>query len=137
MSQEFHVSGDAVAAPDGSGTTLDVADVLRRVAVGFRRVVIDWDEGDRWVDARVAAATEIGYRGFLLEAEQALRGQSVLVSAADRPGACATWVRFYLTRDTGLLELRYDPADAWPAGRELGVKLATLLGYEFVPAEVA
>ena len=76
-------SGDYVDAPDRAGAEVAQAEVLRRVAVGFRRVVIDWPEGERWAEARAAKAAELGYRGFLLEAEQALRGESVLVSVAD------------------------------------------------------
>ena len=41
-------SGDYVHAPDRTGAEISQAEVLRRVAVGFRRVVIDWPEGERW-----------------------------------------------------------------------------------------
>jgi hypothetical protein len=126
-------SGDCVHAPDRSGAEVTQAEILRRVAVGFRRVAIDWPEGERWAEARAAKAAEDGYRGFLLEAEQALRSESVLVSVADAVGPDAVWVRFYLTADAGLLELNYHPAGAVAAGRELATKLAELLGYEFAP----
>ena len=129
------VSGDCVHAPDRPGAEVAQAEVLRRVAVGFRRVVIDWPEGQRWAEARAAKAAEFGYRGFLLEAEQALRDESVLVSVADAAGPDAAWVRFYLTADAGLLELHYEPAGAVPACRALAGKLAGLLGYEFAPWE--
>ena len=43
------------------------------VAVGFRRVGIDWAEGDRWVDARVLHGLEIGYAGALLELDPYLK----------------------------------------------------------------
>src|SRR5262245_22810681 len=69
-------SGDCVHAPDRPGAQLDQSEVLRRVAVGFRRVVIDWPAGERWAEARAAKAEEFGYRGFLLEAERALRDES-------------------------------------------------------------
>jgi hypothetical protein len=128
-------SGDYVHAPDRPGAELDQPEVLRRVAVGFRRVVIDWPEGERWAEARAAKAEEFGYRGFLLEAERALRDESVLVSVADAAGPDAAWVRFYLTADAGILELYYEPAAAVPACRALAVKLAGLLGYEFAPWE--
>src|SRR5262245_38621961 len=127
-------SGDYVHAQDRTGAEVAQAEVLRRVAVGFRRVVIDWPEGERWAEARAAKAAEDGYRGFLLEAEHALRAESVLVSVADSAGPDAVWVRFYLTADAGCLELNYRPA-AVAAGRVLAAKLAGLLGYEFSPWE--
>jgi hypothetical protein len=129
------VSGDCVHAPDRPGAELAQPEVLRRVAVGFRRVVIDWPEGERWAEARAAKAEESGYRGLLLDAERALRDESVLVSVADAAGPDAAWVRFYLTSDAGMLELYYDPAAAVPACRALAVKLAGLLGYEFATWE--
>ena len=121
--------------PGSAGRGLAQPEVLRRVAVGFRRVVIDWPEGQRWAEARAAKAEEVGYRGFLLEAERALRDESVLVSVADAAGPDAAWVRFYMTADAGMLELYYAPAAAVPACRSLAVKLAGLLGYEFVTWE--
>jgi hypothetical protein len=105
------------------------------VAVGFRRVVIDWPEGRRWAEARAAKAAEVGYRGVLLEAERALRDESVLVSVADAAGPGAAWVRFYMTADAGLLELHYEPPGALEACRELARKLAEVLGYEFATDE--
>ena len=128
-------SGDCVHAPDRPGAEVARAEVLRRVAVGFRRVVIDWPEGRRWAEARAAKAAEDGYRGFLLEAEQALRDESVLVSVADDAGPGAAWVRFYMTADAGVLELHYEPPGAVPACRALAGKLAEVLGYEFAPWE--
>ena len=47
-------SGDSVASNWPHGPVLDQHEILRRVAAGFRRVVIDWAEGDRWVEARIA-----------------------------------------------------------------------------------
>jgi hypothetical protein len=113
------------------GPSLKEHEILRRVATAFRRVVIDWTEGDRWVEARISAATEFGYSGLLLEAEHALRGQSVLVSVADAAGSDAAWVRFYMTPDTSGFELHYEPPGAEAACRELARKLAEVLGYEF------
>jgi hypothetical protein len=128
-------SGDSVGVPDDTGVAVEQAEVLRRVAVGFRRVCIDWTEGDRWAEARIAKATEFGYTGILLEAEHSLRGRSVLVSVADDPGPDAVWVRFYITPEDDGMELNYLPAAAVPAGRVLAVKLAELLGYKFFPWE--
>ena len=128
-------SGDCVHAPGRPGAEVAPTEVLRRVAVGFRRVAIDWPEGERWAEARAAKAAEVGYRGVLLEAERALRDESVLVSVADASGPDAAWVRFYMTADAGLLELHYEPAWALPACRALAGKLAGLLGYEFAPLE--
>jgi hypothetical protein len=128
-------TGDCAFAPGLAPVGLEQAEVLRRVAVGFRRVVIDWVEGDRWVDARVAKAVEIRWSGLLLEAERALRGHSVFVSVADEAGENATWLQFYMTSDAGMLELHYEPASARRAGRVLAGKLATLLGYQFETAE--
>jgi hypothetical protein len=71
--------------------------------------------GENVVEARAAKAAEFGYRGVLLEAERALRDESVLVSVADAAGPDAAWVRFYMTADAGLLELHYEPA--WASGR--------------------
>ena len=129
---DWEESGDIVGIrnwPDGP--RLPQREVLQRVAGAFRRVVIDWTEGDRWVEARISAATEFGYSGFLLEAEHALRGRAVLVSVADAPGPDAAWVRFYMTPDTEAFELRYDPPGALEACRALALKLAEALGYEF------
>ena len=128
-------TGDCVYAPGEAPPGLEQAEVLRRVAAGFRRVVIDWTEGDRWVDARVAKAIEIGWSGLLLEAERALYGQSVLVSLAEDPGPDATWLHFYMTSDAGMLELHYEPKGARHAGRALAGKLAALLGYQFETLE--
>jgi hypothetical protein len=110
------------------------------IAVGFRRVVIDWTEGDRYVEARINKAVQVGYSGILLEAEHAMRGRMVLVSVADDPDPDAVWVRFHLlmTRDeesNESLDLNYLPGTAVAAGRALAVKLAGLLEYEFVPWE--
>jgi hypothetical protein len=126
-------SGDCVHAPDQPGAEVTQAELLRRVAVGFKRVVIDWPEGRRWAEVRAAKAEEDGYRGLLLEAEQGLRDESVLVSIADAAGPDAVWVRFYLTKDAGILELNYHPATAVAAGQALAAKLAEILGYEFSP----
>ncbi|MFO0826299.1 MAG: hypothetical protein U0792_24805 [Gemmataceae bacterium] len=128
-------SGDYVHAPDGTGAEVTQTELLRRVSVGFRRVAIDWPEGERWAEARAIKAAEVGYRGFLLEAEQSLRRNSVLVSVADASGPDAVWMRFYLTVDAGCLELNYHPATAVAAGRTLAAKLAELLGYEFSPLD--
>jgi hypothetical protein len=122
-------SGDCVCAPDRPDSNLDQAEILRRVAAGFRRVVIDWPAGDQWVEARIVKAVAIGYSKLLLDAEHGLRGRSVLVSVADEPGPGAAWVRFYMTPDTGILELHYEPAHALPACRMLAGKLAAVLGY--------
>jgi hypothetical protein len=74
---------------------------------------------------------EIGYSGFLLEAEQALRGQSVLVSVADAAGPDAARVRFFMTPDTEFFELHYEPPGALEGCRALAIQLAEALGYEF------
>jgi hypothetical protein len=125
-------SGDTVGIPNWpDGPMLPQREVLRCLAGAFRRVVIDWTEGDRWVEARISAATEIGYPAGLLAAEHALRGQAVLVSVADAPGPAAAWVRFYLTPDTECLDLHYEPPGAQAACQALGRKLAEALGYEF------
>jgi hypothetical protein len=55
------------------------------------------------------------------------------VSIADAAGPDAVWVRFYLTKDAGILELNYHPATAVAAGQALATKLAKLLDYEFAP----
>ena len=129
-------SGDSVGMPNWPhGPMLEQCEVLRRVAAAFRRVTIDWTEGDRWAEARISRAVEIGYSGLLLDVEYALRGHSVLVSLADEPGADAAWIRFYMTPDTESLELHYEPLGARPACRALGVKLAAALGYEFATDE--
>jgi hypothetical protein len=125
-------SGDIVGIRNWpEGPRLPQREVLSRVAAAFRRVVIDWTEGDRWAEARISKATEVGYSGFLLEAEQALRGRSVLVSVADAAGPDAAWVRFYMTPDTEAFELHYEPPRAEEACRALALKLAEALGYEF------
>jgi hypothetical protein len=125
-------SGDSVGIPNWpDGPRLPQGEVLRRVAVAFRRVVIDWAEGDRWVEARIGKATEVGYPGGLLAAEYALRGRAVLVSVADAAGPEAAWVRFYMTPDTESLDLHYEPPGARAACRVLALKLAEALGYEF------
>lgn len=124
-------SGDCVCAPDRPGTILEQDEVLRRVVVFFRYVSIDRAEGDRWAETRVSRATEVGYRGMLLEAEMALVGRVALVSFSDEAGV---WVRFFLTPDAGLIELHYEPADDAHC-RLAAQKLAEALGYEFVSWE--
>ncbi|MBN9522978.1 hypothetical protein J0H58_31445 [bacterium] len=131
-------SGDSVGMPNWPhGPSLDQHEILRRTAIAFRRVVIDWAEGDRWAEARISGAVEIGYTGLLLEAEHSLRGRSVLVSLADEGGPGAAWVRFYMTPDTGCLDLHYEPPGAEVACRQLALKLADVLGYEFATDEPA
>ena len=128
---DWEESGDIVGirnSPDGP--RVPQYEVLQRVAGAFRRVVIDWTEGDRWVEARIAAWTRPGASPIILEAEHALRGRAVLVSVADEPGPDAAWVRFYMTPDTEFFELRYGPV-ALEACRALANKLAETLGYEF------
>lgn len=123
--------GGCVFAPDRRDGEVEQTEILRRVAVGFRRVTIDWTEGDRWVEARIVKAVAIGYRGFLLEAEHSLRGRSVLVAVSDDAGPGGVWVRFSMTPDTGALEVSHQPASAVEAGRAVARKLADILGYEF------
>ena len=126
-------SGDSVGSPNWPhGSLLDQHEILRRVAVAFRRVIIDWSEGDRWAEERIRKGIEIGYRGVLLQNEQALRGQSVLVSFADSAGPNAAWVRFYMIPNTEDLELHYEEQSGYePSCRQLAVKLAEMLGYNF------
>ena len=93
-------------------------------------MVIDWDEGQRWVNARIAKAVEVGYSGFLLEAEQALRGCVVLIAIADGSEPRACWVNFYMTPDTGSLELHYEPTGAVERCRNLAVRIGEILNYE-------
>jgi hypothetical protein len=131
-------SGDCIYAPDLETPPLEQAEVLRRIATGFRRVVIDWPEGDRYVDARLARAIDVGYSGALLEAERNLRGRTVLVSVAEESGPDATWLKFLMPSDDGYVEmmaLHYEPLNATFAGRALADKLAALLGYQFETAD--
>jgi hypothetical protein len=51
-------TGDCAYARGEAPPGLEQAEVLRRVAVGFRRVVIDWPEGERWAVTRAAKAAE-------------------------------------------------------------------------------
>jgi hypothetical protein len=110
-------------------------EVLSRLAGAFRRVVIDWAEGDRWVEARISALTDLDAHGVVLEAERALRGRTALVSLADAAGEGSAWVRFYMTPDTESLDLHYEPPGALEACRVLARKLAEVLGYEFTTEE--
>jgi hypothetical protein len=136
MGEWFEASGDIVGIRNWPvGPNLPQREVLQRVAGAFRRVVIDWTEGDRWVEARIAAWTRPGSSPIILEAEHALRGRAVLVSVADAGGADAAWVRFYMTPDTEFFELHYEPPGAVEACRALALKLAEALGYEFETAE--
>jgi hypothetical protein len=136
MHEWYGESGDSVNMPNWPhGPVLEQREILRRVAAAFRRVVIDWDEGDQWVEVRIAKAVESGYSGFLLEAEHDLRSRTVLVSFADAAGSGEAWVRFYMTQDTSGFELHYDPAGAVSACRALARKLAEVLGYEFAAWE--
>jgi hypothetical protein len=129
-------SGDSVNMPNWPhGPSLDQHEILRRVAAAFRRVVIDWAEGDRWAEARISKAAEV-YSGLLLEAEQDLRGTSVLVSVADAAGPDAAWVRFIMTHDTSGLELHYEPPGAEDECRALARKLGDILGYEFEASDI-
>jgi hypothetical protein len=111
---------------------LPIPEILHRVAAEFRHVVIDWDEGDRWVDNRISKSIEIGYAGFLLEAERALRGKSVLVLLADSSGPDVAWIGFYMTPDTGMIELHYSRSEDTEQCRVVALKLASQLGYRLV-----
>lgn len=128
------VSDEYVHVPgvDEDLVPLDQAEVLRRVATGFRRIEINWFEGERYAEARIAQGIEVGMPERLRQLDVALfRGRTALVSVADATGADAAWVRFYLTPHPQLLELYSDPASAVPAGRAVARKLAELLGFEF------
>ena len=59
----------------------------------------------------------------------------MLVSISDTPKV--NCVRFFLTPDTGTLDLNYEHAADMEGGRELSRKLAEVLGYTFTTAEVA
>ena len=125
-------SGDFLCAADRPDAEVPLAEVLRRVAGGFRRVVIDWCEGDRWVDWRLAKHTEVGSPPVIMEAEHSLRGRTVLVSVSDEVGPDAVWVRFFLIKhSTASLDIHYQPATAVESGRALARKAAEVLGYEF------
>jgi hypothetical protein len=125
-------SGDFLHAADKPGAEVPLAEFLHRVAVGFRRVVIDWTEGDRWVDCRIAKHTEIGSPRVIMDAEHSLRGRTALVSVSDEVGPDAVWVRFFLIKhDTTSLDLNYQPATAAERGQALAHKLAEILGYQF------
>jgi hypothetical protein len=128
-------NGDCVCVPDSAETALPVQDVLGRIAVGFRRASVDWLEGDRWVQARIAKHTEFGSHELIMQAERNMLGNALLVSVADEAGPNAAWVRFCITRwDAGIMELHYEPPDD-PRCRSLARKLAEVLGYEFHPWE--
>jgi hypothetical protein len=128
-------SGDILHASDPPQSLLDQPEVQRRVAVGFRRIAIDWTEGDEWAEALLHSAFELGFRGELLAKANALRGRCALVSVADDPGPTAHWVQFILTANPSTLNLHYEPRDAETARRDLAHKLGVLLGYEFSPRE--
>ncbi len=126
-------SGDCVCVPAPAETGLPVHDVLGRIAIGFRRTSVDWLEGDRRVQARVAKHIEWGSQELILQADRNMLGNAMLVSVTDEAGPNAAWVRFYITRwDAGMMELHYEPPDD-PRCRSLARKLAELLGYEFHP----
>ena len=113
-------SGDFLYATDKPGAEVPLAEVLHRVSVGFRRVVIDWTEGDRWVDWRLAKHTEVGSPPVIMDAEHSLRGRTALVSLSEEVGPDAVWVRFFLIKhDTASLDLNYQPATAAERGRAL------------------
>jgi hypothetical protein len=129
-------SGDFLHATDEPGAAVPLVEVLHRIVVGFRRVVIDWTEGDRWVDWRIAKHTEIGSPPVIMDAEHSLRRRTALVSLAEEAGPDAVWVRFFLIKhDTASLDLNYQPATAAERGRALAHKLAELLGYRFGSAD--
>lgn len=127
-------SGDMVCQPglDVDDPGVPVPDVLRRVAVAFRWVAIDWPGGDRYVEARLKESVK-WYSGELLDLEYQLRGRTVLVTVADDPRVVQ--LQFLIVRAANILELHYDPPAALAEGRVLANKLAALLGYEFHPAE--
>jgi len=125
-------SGDFLHASDKPGTELPLDEILHRIVVGFRRVVIDCCEGDRWVDWRIAKHVEMGSPSVIMDAEHSLRGRTVLVSLSDEAGPDAVWVRFFLFKhDTTSLDLNYQPVTALESGRVLAHKLAEMLGYQF------
>lgn len=109
-----------------------VADVLRRVAVAFRWVSIDWPAGDRYVEARLEESVK-WYSGEMLELEKQLHGRTAFVAVADDPGVVQ--LQFLIVRFANILELHYEPRTAIVEGRTLANKLAELLGYEFHSAE--
>jgi hypothetical protein len=133
-------SGDCVAITN-SGEDIPgrpQREILQRVAEAFRRVIIDWTEGERYAEARIAAMVEVGMPKGLLELDEKLfRGHTVLMSVADAAGSDAAWVRFLMSVNTASFDLHYEPPGALETCRELGRKLAEALGYVFVTNEDA
>jgi hypothetical protein len=79
-------SGDFLHAADKPDAEVPLDEVLQRVAVGFRRVVIDWCEGDRWVDWRITKHIEVGSPPVIMEAEHARPDRSRVPFGRGRPG---------------------------------------------------
>jgi hypothetical protein len=133
---DWDYSGDGVSIPNWpDGPALPQREILSRVAAAFRRVVIDWTEGDQWTDYRISKLVEIGSHSVVVENERALRGKWALVSVADAAGPDAAWVRFFTTPHDEGFELHYEPSGAEAACRALARKLAEVLGYEFATEE--
>lgn len=130
-------SGDFVHVPDDvwPDRNLKYDELVARVAKGFRHVTFDWITGDLWVAERRRGMIELGAPAVVMRAEDKLVGNSVLVTVADTSGTEGCRVGFFLTRDTGVLELGYQPVSDIEGGRALGRKLAEVLGYTFTTRE--
>jgi hypothetical protein len=126
-------SGECLVAPELPGKSLPKEEIARLIVMKFRYIAFDWSEGDRWVAAHIQNSIDFGFEGAFLEADYALRGQCLLVTLSDSPNVNIDIIRFYLTPDTGLIDLNYQylnsPASCSAAAR----KLATIIGYKLEP----
>ena len=99
-------------------------------------VVFNWPEGERWIEARIAAYEKMqGVPPVIMQAEEGLRGSTVHVSVSDLPDPGSPTVCFYLTHETCLFELHYEPVGRQAECRAIAIRLAEKIGYEFSTAE--
>jgi hypothetical protein len=127
-------SGDAIGS-DSEGSARPLSELIGKIAMGFRHVVFNWSEGDRWAEARIAAWKNMKGPPLIMQLEEGLRGHTVHVSIADQADTDSPTVCFFLTPDTCVFELHYEPPGREAECRAMAIRLAEKIGYGFSPLE--
>src|SRR4051812_49186756 len=88
-------SGEYLVAPSYEKVVPQFG-ILNVVSNQFKRVSIDWLEGNRWVDVRIAHGISLGFAGALLDAELALKDNTVYVALSDAERDQLGSIRFFM-----------------------------------------
>jgi hypothetical protein len=123
-------------APTHNPQGLTPQDIIARLRGRFAHVSVDWQEGERWLNARIAKAIEIGNQKILIDADIALRGKVALVTVATDPQEPTVRVQFYLSPEsdscqtTDSIELHYSPGNASRAARVIAKQIGEAIDFD-------